>query len=96
MSFREKWDKVTNSGDSFKEFDDVELKRSSRPDLHAFIMLDELFPKSRDIVTSASHDQIWLDVSEEEIETLTEEQILELSRSGVFYDDECCALSMFV
>lgn len=84
MSFTEKWESATNNGSSFKEFECVESKRSNRPDLHAFIMLNELFPKSRDMVTSASHDQIWLDVSEEEIETLTEEQILELSRSGFF------------
>jgi hypothetical protein len=81
--------------DEHGEFDKIENKRSTRPDLHVFLLLDELFPSDNgsDIVSAAEHDQIWLDVSEEQMETLTEPQILELVRCGVFIDE---GPSMFV
>ncbi len=78
----------------FLEFDRVENKRSNRPDLHAFILLDELFPGDRDLISSAEHDEIWLDITTEDIGNLTEDQIIELVRCGVRYDEE--ALCMFV
>jgi len=96
MSIYQNWKRVTNDNESFLKFESVKTKRSNRPDLHAFLLLDELFPKNRDMVSGACHDQIWLDVSEEDIENLTDDNILELSRSGVFYDRESNALSMFV
>jgi len=96
MSIKEYWNGATNNNESFLRFEDIEIKRSNRPDLHAFLLLNELFPKNRDMIVGASHDQIWLDVSDEEIETLTKYQVLELSRSGVFYDSEANCLSMFV
>ena len=82
----------------FLRFDLVENKRSNRPDLHAMIRLDEWFPsnKKQDIIAGASHDQIWLDTAEEDIEKLTDEQILELLRCGVFYDSDNDSLTMFV
>jgi hypothetical protein len=80
--------------DNYLKFELVENKKSNRPDLHAFLFLDDLFPKERDIISSASHDIIWLDVDSEEIETLTELQILELVRCGVMYDED--SLCMFI
>ena len=96
MSIYQRWKIVTNDNESFLRFECVETKKSNRPDLHAFLLLNELFPKNRDMVSGAGHDQIWLDVSEEDIEKLSDENILEISRSGVFYDYESNALSMFV
>lgn len=80
----ERWERV--GGDYFLEgFDSIPNKRSRRPDLHAFLMLDELFPGTTDMVCSAEHDEIFLDVSEEQVATLTDEQIIELSRCGIRY-----------
>lgn len=92
----ERWEAVTDNGNEYLCFDKVENKRSKRPDLHAFLLLDELFPGDDDIVGSASHDEIWLNVDGEQLDTLTDEQILELSRCGVRYDSECDSLCMFV
>lgn len=79
----------------FLEFDRVENKLSSRPDLHAFILLNELVPSDRDMIASAEHDQIWLDVDADQLaKVITEEQIITLRRCGVFYAD--WGLSMFV
>lgn len=84
--------------DEFLKWDRVENKRSSRSDLHAFLLLDELMPGQKpDIVSSASHDQIWLDPTLEDLApVITEAQILELIRSGVMLDSETDSLSMFV
>jgi hypothetical protein len=79
------------------KFELVENKKSKRPDLHAFILLDGIFAESNgDIVSAAAHDVIYLHPSNEDIETLTDDQILELTRCGVMYDSENDCLSMFV
>lgn len=96
MDIHERWEAVTKEGDEFLKFEKVANKRSQRPDLHAFLMLDELFPGTSDLVASASHDEIWLDIDDYHVETLTDEQILELSWCGVRHDGEVGGLCMFV
>jgi len=95
MDIHERWETVTKDGDEFLKFEKVANRRSQRPDLHAFLMLDELFPGTSDLVSSASHDEIWLDVDDDQVETLTDEQILELSWCGVRHDSDG-GLCMFV
>ena len=83
--------------DEFLKFDRVQNKLSQRADLHAFILLDSLFPNNHDIVSGAQHDEIWLDVSPEELaKVATEDQIIELIRCGVRYDESTDSLAMFV
>ena len=83
--------------DEYLDFDRVENKRSKRPDLHAFLLLDEISPSTRDIVSCAEHDEIWLDVDLEQLsKRATEAQVLELVRCGVRYDDDVDSLAMFV
>ena len=91
MDMSERFDAVD---DEFLNFDRIENKRSKRPDLHAFLLLDELFPceGKSDMVCCAEHDEIWLDIPEDA--KLTDEQIVELVRCGVRYDD--CGFCMFV
>ena len=81
------------ANDEYIKFDKVSNKLSNRPDLHAFLLLDRLFPGETDMVCCAEHDKIWLDVSSENIEKLSEDEIVELVRCGVMYEDE--SLSMF-
>lgn len=95
MDIHERWEAITKDGDEFLKFEKVARKRSNRPDLHAFLMLDELFPGTSGLVASASHDEIWLDVDDDQVETLTDEQILELSWCGVRHDFDG-GLCMFV
>ncbi len=90
-------DRFEAVNDDYIKFDKVKNKRSMRPDLHAYILLDELFPNpGADIVCAASHDKIWLDFESEKINELTDSQILELTRCGVRYDKEYDSLAMFV
>lgn len=83
-------------GDEFLEFNKVENKLSTRPDIHAFILLNQLVPGKKDMVSGAEHDEIFLDVNIEELEkVITKEQVIELHRCGVRISEYGC-LSMFV
>ena len=89
-------DKFELVNDDYSKFELVENKRSSRPDLHAFLVLDEIFTSNgRDIVAAATHDVIYLDVDGDELVKLMDSEILELVRCGVMYDSESDCLSMF-
>ncbi len=81
----------------FLKFERVENKKSSRPDIHAFILLNELQPGTSDMVSAAGHDVIYLDVDIEKLgEVATREQIIELSRCGVHFDGDGECLALFV
>jgi len=83
--------------DEFLKFDKVEEKLSSRPDINAFLLLNKLVPGNHDIVACAEHDQIWLATDIEELlEVAMPSELLDLYRSGVWYDDDNDSLSMFV
>ena len=96
MEISERWEVATGDNSVFLEFNGVENKRSQRPDLHAFILLDELFPGTSYMVSAASHDEIYLAIELDRLETLTDGQITELSRCGVRFDSEFDCLCMFV
>jgi hypothetical protein len=73
--------------EDFCRFEQVENPRCQRPDLNAFLLLDELLPGQRDIVCAASDFKALAKV-------ISDEQILELVRCGVRLDSE--GLCMFV
>jgi len=85
----------------FEKNDGVFLKNKDipgRPDLHAFNLLDKLLPGSkRDIVSSAGHDEIWLDIDCDELaKVATPEDIEVLARCGIRYSSSEDSLAMFV
>ncbi len=83
--------------DEYIEFERVKNKLSSRKDIHAPILLNQLVPGTRDMVSAAEHDEFYLDVDVEELaKVATEKQIVELIRCGVRYDSETDGLAMFV
>jgi len=82
---------------AYLEFEHIPAERrlSQRPDLHVFQLLDQLVPSSHDIISGAEHDVIWLEVSVEDLAAvITDEQVLDLARCGVMYNEE--SLRMFV
>ena len=92
MSNSERFEAVN---DDYGKFDRVENKKKKRKDIHAFLLLDELFPKNRDMICASSHDVFYLDVEGEHLDQLTDDHILELTRCGVMYDGQNDCLSMF-
>lgn len=92
---RELFDKFSEEKGIF-DFDLIENKYSQRSDLHAFILLDKIFPDKTDIICHAEHDEIFIGVRIEELApVITEDQILELVRCGVSYDSSHDSLYMF-
>lgn len=83
---------------NYQRFEKVANKLNHRPDLNAFLLLDKLVPGAdRDLVSSASHDEIWLDVDCELLaEVAIEDDIHTLVCCGVRYDDDSESLAMFV
>jgi len=94
MDIHERFEAVN---DEYLKFERVTDKRSQRPDLHAFLLLGELFTKpGQNMVSSAGHDEIYLEPGGEQLDTLTDEHILDLVRCGVRHDSEFDSLCMFV
>ena len=82
--------------DEYLNFDSIEEKRSQRPDLHAFLLLDALIPGTSDIVSASEHDEFYLNISPDELaEVATESDILALVRCGVRFSGERDSLSMY-
>ena len=86
-----------DEGRQFLKFENVKKPLSKRPDLCAFLMLDAALPGGDDdIVAGAEHDIFYLQVDVEKLaEVATEELITDLSRCGVFFDEEFDCLAMY-
>jgi len=82
----------------YLQFNSVENKLHSRPDICAFILLDKLVPNEGiDMVSAAEHDEIFLDTDCDKLsDVATDEDILTLTRCGVRYDSDMESLAMFV
>lgn len=82
--------------DDYLAFERVTNKRSQRPDLHAFLLLDALVPGNMDIIGGAEHDEFFLDVNVEELaKVITPDQVLALVRCGVRWDSDTDGLAMY-
>ena len=75
-------------------------RRHSRSDLCGMILLAERFPveNDRDMVCSASHDQIWFDAGPNDDGNwpLDESDVVYLYRCGIWYDSDTDSLTSFV
>lgn len=95
-TLHDRWERVTDEGNALHEFENIEPKLSQRSDLHAFMRLDQWFPGNSDIVSAAEHEQIYLSISEEDVNSLTDAQMVELSKCGIWLSSEYDCLTMFV
>ena len=90
--------------EEFLEFDHIANPKHPTPDICAFLMLDEICPatysgsgKVCDIISGAEHDQIYLATDTEKFaEKATEEQVIDLIRCGVMYEEEFESFAMYV
>jgi len=83
--------------DEHGEFERIQNPRSGRPDLCAFLILDNLIAGTSKIISDAEHDEIFLDTSIEALSFVaTEAHIIALVRCGVRYSEEFDCLCMFV
>lgn len=85
-------DRFSLVSSEYRKFDRVTNKVHTRMDLHAMVMLDKLFPNTTPMISATGHDECWLSVTDEEINTLTDDQILELTRCGVVYNTDALVI----
>ena len=77
------YEKYQKYESEFKNFSAVENKTSNRPDVHAFNLLDKLFPTNGNMVADALSGRVYLDVPASELGAIaTESQIVELIQIG--------------
>lgn len=89
-------DRFEQFKDEFLKFDRIDNPRSKRPDLHAFLMLDEIQPGDRELISASEHDEFFLDIDCDAFaEQATDDQIRDLRRCGVRYDSELDLLCMY-
>lgn len=87
---------LEGNDDDFLKFEKIDAPRSRRPDLHAFLLLDELVPGIADIVSAAQHDEVFLGVEPKDLAPkISEAQVRELIQCGVRWSEYGC-LAMFV
>jgi len=62
---------------------------TKRPDLHAFLIIDQLCPGTCDLISAAEHDTYYISVEFEELaKNITEDHVIELIACGVLYESE--------
>ena len=81
--------------EEFLEFEKIpqDKRLSERKDLCAFLYLYNKFGGESDVVAGADHDVIYLGF--DNVEELTEEDVLYITRCGVLYDEENDSLMMY-
>jgi len=83
--------------DEFLEFKNIDNKLHKRPDICAFLFLDNLLPDEKDMIVGSNHDEIYLNTDCDKLsEVATSDDILYLTRCGVRYSKYQNILSMFV
>ena len=89
-------DRFEQFEDEYIKFDRIEQPRSKRPDLHAFLLLDEILPGTRDLISCSEHDEFFLDIDCDAFAAVvTDDQIRDLVRCGVRHSDDLDSLCMF-
>lgn len=84
--------------DEYLKFDRIESPVHELPDMCAFLMLHKLAPvkRGRDMVCGAEHDEIYLATNCEALNaSASDDDIRDLVRCGVRYDEENDSLCMF-
>ena len=79
----------------FLKFERVENKKSKRPDLNAFILLDNLFTEEKNIISGACEGDVSINFKEEQMLLLSEDDIIELRRCGASYNSEFDCIEIY-
>lgn len=78
-------------------FERVENKLSAAPQIHAFVFLSNKYSGfSGDVIDGSDSNQIFLFPDLNDSLPFVEQDIVDMRRAGVRYDDRCDCLSMFV
>ena len=91
---RDKLDELFDKHDAeWQKYERVEQPRHNRCDLAAFLLLDALVPSASAMVSAGANEQIFLETDLDALaKVVTEEQIIELIRYGIFVDQDSLSL----
>lgn len=84
--------------DEYLEFHLVTERLHSRRDIHAFLLFDKIMnlEEERPIIGCARHDEVFLDVDVDKFcDAATKENVIDLIRCGVRYDESHECFCMF-
>ena len=82
--------------DEFLHFERIENPRHPRPDVCAFLILHDLVPGTDNMIADAKHDEFFLSTDCDKLAAvIAPEQIRDLVRCGVRYDEGVDSLAMF-
>ena len=101
MSLEQVKEWLEKHDDEYLHFSRVENKKSTRPDVNALILLAEHCdenlkkPSCVEMISASEHDIVYFDVNCDDIERLTEEQVIELRRCGFHFDADTDSLAMY-
>jgi hypothetical protein len=87
MNFNERWKQL--AWDESLNFDLIAYPKSQRRDMHAMMLLDEALPGTEPLLRGSVtylDDEVYLSIPPEQLETLSDDQIVDLIRCGVDYD----------
>jgi hypothetical protein len=74
--------------EEYLQFHKIKNPLSKRPDMHALLMLDKMFPEEGDMIDWAGHEVIGISISPEELlEVATKEELLDLYRCGLSHTE---------
>jgi hypothetical protein len=81
----------------YHRFDEIENPKTKRSDLQAFLIIDSIFDDDKKIISGVDTYSIYLNVEIEELaKRATEEQIIDLIRCGVSYEEKYDSLTIMV
>lgn len=85
-----------SNSDEYLKISRIAQPRHDRPDMCALMMLHDLCPSRLNMICSATHDEIFLEVEAEKLaDVATEQVIIDLIRCGVRFDASKNSLCMF-
>lgn len=96
MTKNEMIDIFDDNSEEFLEFNRIQEKLSSRSDIHAFILMNNLVSDTQPIISASEHDEFFLSVNPYLLaEVITKDQVIDLIRCGIRYHIEYDCFCMF-
>ena len=100
MTLKEMFDLFVKHSDGEGHcFEKVKNRRSNRMDVHGMLLLDTLVPSKQkaapDLISCSEHDEVWFETDLEDLaKVITEDQVIEMLRCGIYYDTSTESLHM--
>ena len=74
-------------------YEDVEVNKSNSK---AVLMLTGMFPDKKNIINSATSEEIYFDVIEGELDDTNQDEVNKMVECGIYLDEDCNSLCISV